>query len=245
MGNISFFPNEVIEELKYYVYRLIDPRNGETFYVGKGKGNRVFSHIELANSMDKFDELNDKLQNIREIHLSGLEVIHIIHRHGMDEEIAFAVEAALIDAYPSAKNIVGGKYSNEYGPMNSKEIIRKYKAEVAEISHKVIIININASGLERKIYEATRYAWKLNKSRAEKAEYVFAVSNGIIREVFKPTKWLKATKANFPNLNVDTENRYGFEGNKAECEIRQLYVGRILPSEYRKKGAANPIKYSY
>ncbi len=40
----SFSP-EVIKELGHYVYRLIDPRNGETFYVGKGKGNRVFHHI--------------------------------------------------------------------------------------------------------------------------------------------------------------------------------------------------------
>jgi hypothetical protein len=35
------FPPEVIDRLKWYVYRLVDPRNGETFYVGKGKGNRV------------------------------------------------------------------------------------------------------------------------------------------------------------------------------------------------------------
>jgi len=41
---IDSFPPEVIEKLKTYVYRLIDPRNGET-YVGKGKGNRVFAHI--------------------------------------------------------------------------------------------------------------------------------------------------------------------------------------------------------
>ena len=33
------FTPEVQERLGYYVYRLIDPRNGETFYVGKGKGN--------------------------------------------------------------------------------------------------------------------------------------------------------------------------------------------------------------
>ena len=39
---INEFPSEVIKELGYYVYRLIDPRNGETFYVGKGKGNRIF-----------------------------------------------------------------------------------------------------------------------------------------------------------------------------------------------------------
>ena len=35
----------VVEQLQYYVYRLIDPRDGQTFYVGKGKNNRIFSHI--------------------------------------------------------------------------------------------------------------------------------------------------------------------------------------------------------
>ena len=45
LETINQFPAEVAEKLKTYVYRLIDPRNGETFYVGKGKGGRVFSHI--------------------------------------------------------------------------------------------------------------------------------------------------------------------------------------------------------
>ena len=39
------FPPDVTAKLKTYVYRLIDPRNGETFYVGKGHGNRVSAHI--------------------------------------------------------------------------------------------------------------------------------------------------------------------------------------------------------
>lgn len=40
------FPSEVFDKLGYYVYRLIDPRNGDTFYVGKGQRNRVFDHIK-------------------------------------------------------------------------------------------------------------------------------------------------------------------------------------------------------
>ena len=102
------FSSEVAQALKYYVYRLIDPRNGDTFYVGKGKGNRVFEHVRGELRAGE-DELDDKLQRIREIRVDGFEVAHVIHRHGLPtEEIALEVEAALIDAYPGAANLVAG-----------------------------------------------------------------------------------------------------------------------------------------
>ena len=34
----------------YYVYELIDPRDGAVFYVGKGQGNRVSQHVRDAIS---------------------------------------------------------------------------------------------------------------------------------------------------------------------------------------------------
>ena len=40
------FPKELAAKVDYYVYRLIDPRNGQTFYVGKGKNDRVFRHAQ-------------------------------------------------------------------------------------------------------------------------------------------------------------------------------------------------------
>ena len=45
---IEQFTSDVEKALGHYVYRLIDPRNGETFYVGKGQGNRVFAHVSGA-----------------------------------------------------------------------------------------------------------------------------------------------------------------------------------------------------
>ena len=52
---ITNFSEETKKELKYYVYRLIDPRTGQTFYVGKGHGDRVFDHIkEAESSIDEF-----------------------------------------------------------------------------------------------------------------------------------------------------------------------------------------------
>jgi hypothetical protein len=242
---ITEFPKEVIDELKYYVYRLIDPRNGETFYVGKGKGNRVFNHMKCALSSEESDEINDKLQTIREIHAAGLSVIHVIHRHGMDEENAFEVEAALIDSYPSATNIMGGTGSNDYGPMNALEIINKYAAEEAVFDHKILMITINRSASERGIYDATRFAWKISKTKVEKVEYVLAVIQGIIVGVFQPLKWMVASEVNFPKFHVDRLDRIGFVGSEAEEEIKNHYIRKRVPNSYRKRGAANPIKYNF
>ena len=39
------FSNKSIEELGFYVYSLVDPRDGKIFYIGKGCGNRVSSIV--------------------------------------------------------------------------------------------------------------------------------------------------------------------------------------------------------
>jgi hypothetical protein len=77
------FPESVIENIGFYVYRLIDPRDGRTFYVGKGNGNRIFQHVAEAVGLP--DRSSLKLDRIREIERSGQSVRYIIHRHGLTE----------------------------------------------------------------------------------------------------------------------------------------------------------------
>ena len=178
---IESFPQGVAAKLKTYVYRLIDPRNGETFYVGKGKGNRVFSHI---HEKVEGDELDNKLKRIREIRRAGFEVAHVIHRHSMDDRTAFEVEAALIDAFPGLTNTVSGSGSNDYGVMHAKEIITRYSAHPAVFQHKALMISINRTASEMSLYEATRYAWKVSMSKAGQAEVILATERGLIVGAF-------------------------------------------------------------
>lgn len=240
---IDSFPADVARKLKTYVYRLIDPRNGETFYVGKGQGNRVFSHIRAEHNLEG-DELDNKVKRIREIRLAGFEVAHVIHRHGMDDKTAFEVESALIDAYPGLTNIVDGAGGNDYGVMHAKEIVRRYCAEPAVFQHKALLICVNRTAAERSLYDATRYAWKLKKSKAEQADVILAVQQGLIVGAFIAHHWLEAISTNFP-LFEDRPGRFGFEGEEAPEDVKKLYVDKRVPDEYRKPGAANPIKYTW
>lgn len=235
------FSPEIQKKLNYYVYRLIDPRNGETFYIGKGKGNRVFSHVQ---GTIKEDSLCEKMSRIREINITGFEVAHVIHRHGMDESTAFEVEAALIDAYSGLTNILDGHGNSDCGVMHADEIIKRYSAETAEFEHKAILISINRSATEISMYEATRYAWRLNKRKAEQAEIILPTMQGLIVGAFIAEKWLEATAKNFPSRG-DAKGRFGFIGKEASPELLKLYKNKRVPDEYRKRGASNPIKYSW
>ncbi|MFN8224415.1 MAG: hypothetical protein U0R50_14340 [Gaiellales bacterium] len=231
--------------MRTYVYRLIDPRNGETFYVGKGRGDRVFAHVAAEGAFDGDEELDDKLTRIREIRNAGFDVGHVIHRHGMDDATAFEVEGALIDAYPGLTNIMGGAGNSDRGAMHAVEIVRRYAAEPAVFHHKAVLISVNRSAAERSLYDATRYAWKLNPAKASRAEVVLASVQGLIVGVFIAEEWLEATVENFPSLGESRPGRYGFVGHPAPETTVALYVGRKVPDAFRRRGAANPIKYTW
>ena len=237
------FPPSVISKLAWYVYRLIDPRNGETFYVGKGRGNRVFAHIRAEEGLEG-DDLDNKTKRIREIRLAGFEVGHVIHRHGMTEGTAFEVESALMDAYPGLTNIAGGVGGNDYGAMHALEIIKRYSAKPAEFKHKAILISVNRSAADSSLYEATRYAWKISRSKAQRADVILPTLQGVIVGAFVADEWLPASAENFPGREP-VPGRYGFVGREADPSIRDLYVGKAVPAIYRRPGAANPIKYTW
>jgi hypothetical protein len=244
------FTSEIVKQLKFYVYRLIDPRNGETFYVGKGRGNRVFEHamgaLKLAPKDDEADEdeVSLKMRRIIEIKNAGLDVVTVIHMHGIEtSETAYKVEAAVIDCYPGLTNRIGGHGGNEFGVAHAEELIQRYGAKPLVAEHPLILINIGRSYQEMSVYDAVRAAWRLNRIRAEKARYVIAHGGGIVRGVFIAQRWLMVTPQNFPSRpgSEEERNRWGFEGVEAPAEIQAQYIGRRVPPSER--GAANPIRY--
>ena len=244
---VDRFPPGVAERLKWYVYRLIDPRNGQTFYVGKGQGDRIFEHAKGALSATKDEDAADlKFQRIKEIEATGLEVAHVIHRHNIENgQVAFLIEAALIDAYPGLTNKVSGHGTGYYGCRHVQEIVSELAAQPFEAAEPLILISIRKSyeDEERDIYQAVRGVWRIDVNKAKKSRLVLAHRRGLVLGAFRPTEWFKATKSAFHWLDDDIPGRWGFVGEPADQATTSLYFGRRVPDKYRTKGAANPIRF--
>ncbi|MEO7994357.1 MAG: hypothetical protein ABI743_08155 [bacterium] len=113
---------------------------------------------------------------------------------------------------------------------------------LAIINHRTLFLHIPHTVDAGTIYEATRFEWALDAERAAEAEIILAHANGLILEAFSASAWLESNEANFPGRDP-TPGRFGFIGELASQEIRDHYVGKAVPSKYRR--GRNPVRYSY
>jgi len=97
----------------YYVYALINPINNTAFYIGKGKGKRMYQHLldgETTNDI--------KLAKIKEIREQGYEPFAVKILDKLPEVLAFKNEAYLINTMNNLTNLIipknDGKISIEY-----------------------------------------------------------------------------------------------------------------------------------
>ena len=239
MLEITEFPQSVIEQIGFYVYTLTDPHTNTVFYVGKGTGNRGFAHV---NEALEYPTVTDKLETIRRISRSGMAVQYDIIRHGMTEDQALEVEAALIDfvGLSDLTNRVVGQRTDERGRMSATNIVALYRSERVRIAEPGILIIVNR--LYRRgmtagdLYEITRGNWVLG-DRRNKARYAFAVYRGLIREVYQIESWHRVEAR---DRNQKTRARWRFTGIVAES--LKNYVGGNV-QEYIKPGSQNPILY--
>lgn len=248
------FSRFVSEQIGLYVYALRDPRDSRVFYIGKGKGNRVFEHAHAAKKGDQ-DAQTAKIALIRAIHADGKEVETIVLRHKIsDTEAAYEIESALIgllhlldpamnNDYFDLTNLVRGHHDASLGVMTTTDLLALYGAEKCPpIKCKAILFKIprrwTPAMSQEEIYESTQGWWVLGPNR-EKAEYGFCISDGVIRQIYRIDSWRKQQKGD-RGWKPGESKRWGFEGEIAH--EMSMYINKSVRHLY-KQGAANPAKY--
>lgn len=242
------FPRGIADELGFYVYIYINPLTTKIFYVGKGKNNRCFDHLEETGEKEKH-------RVIQEIRDAGKQPDIEILAHGLSEREALIVEAAAIDLLErdNLTNEVHGWGSREFGRYSVEEIAALYCATPANIraQDKVILIRINRlyySGISREeLYEVTRGVWALSlvNLRARQVQYAFAVFDNVVREVYEIQMWFSAGRTAYFHRepeDVNVDGRVEFVGRIAPEDIRKRYLFKSV-GEYFVKGSSNPVRF--
>lgn len=238
------FSAKVIEQLSFYVYLYIDPRTNEPFYIGKGKGNRVFSHLNDQQDSEKVR----KIQELRDLKLEPkIELL----KYGLTEPEALLVEATAIDLL-DVENLTNSTrgHGSRYGARASvDEVVATLDAKEVTITEPALLITINQAfryGMSTmELYDATRSAWKLGIKRHE-AKFALSVYRGIVREVFEISGWIPGGMS----IRSDDEmgrrdkpkGRWEFVGVVAEDRLREKYIGKSV-RHYLGERPQNPIKY--
>ena len=252
---VESFSPIVTERLGWYVYALVDPRDGSVFYIGKGIGNRVFAHAAAA--ADVAAEPTAKLERIRAIHDSGWEVECFIIRHGIESErLAYEIEAAVIDTFRllspemttdrfQLANAVLGHRHARYGLAHASQVASLYDAPPApSFDEPVLLLKIPGLWTPRmtamELYEATRGWWVIGPRRRERARYACAVNKGVIRAVYRIESWRQRREGDRDwQDDIGKPARWGFDGVPAP--EMQRYVDTSVAYLF-KRGDANPVK---
>lgn len=192
-------PSEVAAILRYYVYALRDPRDGKVFYVGKGVGDRINAHVREAGA-DPASE-RAKLRTITDIEGSGRDVDLLFLRTGIeDEQVAFIVEQAVIDAFRAdghpLTNLVRGHYSGRHGLASLPAVVARHRAAPCPaIPHPVIMLKIQNGWRpdmnEHDVYQKTRGHWKVAPWVRDRmiGGYALGIAYDIVRGAYKIESW--------------------------------------------------------
>lgn len=122
---------------KYYVYTLLDPRKFDApFYVGKGKDNRCYQHLNGTCSGE--NKFKDKIINA--IRKKGLEPKIKFLVENLEEEKAYEIETWYIQLWGRRNIDPGGILTNvclDRRPPSAKEAGRIYGPLSKETKKKI------------------------------------------------------------------------------------------------------------
>ncbi len=247
---MSSFPPGVAAKLAVYVYLLVDPRTGRPFFVGRGRGDRCFRHVEEARRAAVAAEGSPAagattatrfavIDRIREAESDGRPVRIEILRYGLTVPEAELVVAAVDDALSlGLESSLGSQRSPavDLGATMAKRA--KFKR-----NHQVVLLRVGAHGTDA-AYESVRHGWRIGRrwvdtGSVRSPRWAVVVTGDLVDSVYGIDRWEPAPT--LPGTATRLVERYSFVGTR-DPALEERYVGRSV-SAYLGSGTPSQVTY--
>ena len=140
--------------LEYYVYHLIDPRNGLPFYVGKGRGRRLIDHLMPSAPHNR--KTAERVASIRAIGHEPRPVI--VASFGEDEVAAYEAEAREIERIgPDKLTNVRAREPWKTADYLAKQRARREATSMSAEDRMALLIEARI----RTLFRGARYGWNI------------------------------------------------------------------------------------
>jgi hypothetical protein len=237
---VTRFPPGVRSKLGAYVYLLVDPRTGRSFFVGRGTGDRCHRHVETARATPEGTARSGKftaLDRIREAEVDGRPVRVDILRYGLTPAEARLVEASVCDALGLGQETRLGSRRRPAVELGA-ELARRARFKR---SHPVVLLRVGAHGADT-TYERARHGWRIGQrwvdaTSPRSPRWAVVVAGDLVDAVYRIDSWE-------PSPATDARpgaGRWSFTG-APDDELGARYVGRSVAG-YLGGGTPAPVTY--
>ena len=239
-----------------YGIKFIELFRKETF--DKAIKNYILSEIEKRiEEAKRANELKEKITKIKD-EIKCIDIKELLKNHFIKTYGEAAVTAALndLDVTFNATNKSANLPLTKVNKMPQNIAANQTQAAIGvsddfPLDKPFLIIKTSYERValcrqwfpkEDPLYNATRHSWNVKYENVIRYDYVLSVIDKKVVEVYRVNCW-RENKWEYDNYPSWTK-RYEFTGEVAPSEIRNRYVGKIIPARFRKQGMAQPVLFN-